>query len=180
MTYPNSKIAPAKKAIAVIFAAIILMLVFFGGECLGQVSFKERIHFDAGAGWGDYDMKRKILRHGFNDVLRVRTVDASKRIEGGIEIYGEIKLDLSKNISISPGYLYSHGSRDLSEIPEYYGYDYVDDIPPINYEAYLLAPYLKLTYRSRFQSIIIYIMAGLHYMPTSSIISLLRKWISSM
>jgi hypothetical protein len=114
-------------------------------------------------GYGNYDMKRAIIWHDnlegfiFND-------SSYKRIEGGWDYYGEIVFDLSRNISIGGGVIYSNGRRDLSEWQRFLDdYNPAPKPDPLIYEASLAAPYLKLKYRSIIDFVHYSIGADLYY-----------------
>jgi hypothetical protein len=155
--------ATTRKSSAFIFTAIIIVFAACYAECFGQNSFKERIHFNVGIGYGNYDMKRAIIWHDnlegfiFND-------SSYKRIEGGWDYYGEIVFDLSRNISIGGGVIYSNGRRDLSEWQRFLDdYNPAPKPDPIIYKASLFAPYLKIKYRSIKDKLHYSVNADLYY-----------------
>ncbi|UCE66182.1 MAG: hypothetical protein JSU85_15250 [Candidatus Zixiibacteriota bacterium] len=138
-----------RRFIPLLTALTVLIFSLYDRARSGQISFKERIHFNVGAGWVNYDMKRGFMQRDYaNDFIF--TEFNNKRIEGGREYYSEVIYDISRNFSFGPGILYSRGRRNLSEWIRTFLDDYLDPPKPepAIYEASLTSPYLKLKYRS--------------------------------
>lgn len=149
MIKQDCKIPIVQKLAAIILAVIIFNIAIYYSDCQGQMAFNERIHFNVGSGWSNYNMKRGFIGRDFNDDF-VYTEYHVKRIEGGREYYGEVIFDYLSNFSFGAGILYSKGNRNLSEWIDYFLDDYSPPPKPdpVIYEASLMSPYLKLGYSS--------------------------------
>lgn len=156
--------ADLKRFILLLAALNVLFFPLFGKAQPGQILFKERVHFNIGAGRGNYNMKRGFIQRDFADDF-VFSEFNNKRIEGGREYYGEIIFDYSRYFSFGPGILYSSGHRNLSEWIRTFLDDYLDPPKPepAIYEASLTSPYLKLKYRSIHDIVNYSINANIYY-----------------
>jgi hypothetical protein len=167
----------------VLVTPITAVLVLYPAGCLGQTLFKERIHFNVGTGWGSYDMRRGEVRilppreFVYYEIL-------NKRIEGGWEIYGEINIDITQNISLGPGIMHSSGERNLSEWYRGLFNDPAYRRPsPVLYKASIVSPYVNIGYKFQIDSLNVHIGGNLYYgfgtlnaeVRTYSIPSLYRK-----
>jgi|GEM_PF-4537444 len=153
-----------KRFIISLTAPTVLIFSFYDTARSDQISFKERIHFNLGLGWGNYDMKRGFIERGFTDDY-IFTEYTNKRIEGGREYYGEIIFDYSGKFSFGAGILYSNGNTNLSEWIRSFLDDYnpPPKPDPVIYEASLTSPYLKLKYRSIYEVVNFSFNANIYY-----------------
>ncbi|UCC78414.1 MAG: hypothetical protein JSW64_08995 [Candidatus Zixiibacteriota bacterium] len=152
-----------KKSTACILAAIIFNIAIYYGDCRGQTTLKERIHFNLGVGWGNYDMRRAeifIVAPG----EYIYDENLYKRIEGGRELYCEIAFKCMRNIYFVPGIMYSSGDMDLSEwYRGLFNDQYTPRPQPILYEAALIAPYLGAQYRNAIHNLDYSIGGSIYY-----------------
>lgn len=155
------KVYVIRKIQAVMLAAIVLMA--YPAGCFGQTLFKEKIHFNVGAGYGNYNLKRGHILRGFVDDF-VYVDSDRKRIEGGREYYGEMIFDYSAELSFGSGILYSGGREDLAEWYTGFLDDYNRPRPrPEIYETSLIAPYMKASYRSKMEMLNFAATGNLYY-----------------
>jgi hypothetical protein len=129
--------------------SLILSVILFNASAIaGSLAFKEKIHFNAGIGYGNYDMKRGAVERSYYGGLQFDEF-ANIRIEGGREYCGELIFDYSRNFSVGAGLIYSSGNRQIFEHLQTFLDDYNRILPQmLLYKTSLSAPYLKLQYRS--------------------------------
>ena len=149
-------VSAALAATAICFAALAT-------EAGCGTPLKERMHFNVGAGWGKYDLKRGIVKNGYSGYYFFDKFE-NLRVEGGTEYYGEILFDYSKDLSFGPGIIYSGGSRKILEDVQVFLDDY-NSRPPqqLLYGTSFTAPYLKIRYRSMLDVLHYSVDGGLFY-----------------
>lgn len=137
-----------RQFIHIILSLIFSAILFGDGAIAGSMSIKEKIHFNFGAGWSGYDMKRGAIERGYYGDFQFDEF-TNIRIEGGREYCGELIFDYSRNFSVGAGLIYSDGNRRIFENMQTFLDDYNRRLPQtLLYEASLSAPYMKLQYRS--------------------------------